>query len=95
MICFVPIVCLSIRKSCQRRDCSELGNVRNWVDHCTATEPLVIFATTYVVVLVFLRFTLKLQAKSRGLETSFKPKVSLHFTLSLLIWVYRPFETIF
>ena len=27
-------VCLSIRKSCQRRDCSELGTVRNWVDHC-------------------------------------------------------------
>ena len=34
MVCFVPIVCLSIRKSCQRRDCSELGNVRNWVEHC-------------------------------------------------------------
>ena len=34
MVCFVPIVCLSIRKSCQRRDCSELGTVRNWVDHC-------------------------------------------------------------
>ena len=34
MICFVPDVCLSIRKSCQRRDCSELGTVRNWVDHC-------------------------------------------------------------
>ena len=35
MVCFVPIVCLSIRKSCQRRDCSELGAVRNWVDHCS------------------------------------------------------------
>ena len=35
MVCFVPSVCLSIRKSCQRRDCSELGTVRNWVDHCT------------------------------------------------------------
>ena len=34
MVCFVPSVCLSIRKSCQRRDCSELGTVRNWVDHC-------------------------------------------------------------
>ena len=34
MVCFVPIVCLSIRKSCQRRDCSELGNVRNWVERC-------------------------------------------------------------
>ena len=21
-------------KSCQRRDCSELGNIRNWVEHC-------------------------------------------------------------
>ena len=34
MVCFVPSVCLSIRKSCQRRDCSELGSVRNWVYHC-------------------------------------------------------------
>ena len=34
MVCFVPGVCLGIRKSCQRRDCSKLGNVRNWVDHC-------------------------------------------------------------
>ena len=34
MVCFEPSVCLSIRKSCQRRDCSELGTVRNWVDHC-------------------------------------------------------------
>ena len=34
MVFFVPSVCLSIRKSCQRRDCSELGTVRNWVDHC-------------------------------------------------------------
>ena len=33
MVCFVPSVCLSIRKSCQRRDYSELGTVRNWVDH--------------------------------------------------------------
>ena len=35
MVCFMPSVCLSIRESCQRRDCSELGTVRNWVDHCT------------------------------------------------------------
>ena len=35
MVCFVPSVCLSIRKSCERRDCSELGNIRNWVEHCT------------------------------------------------------------
>ena len=34
MVCFVPSVCFSIRKSCQRRDCSELETVRNWVDHC-------------------------------------------------------------
>ena len=34
MVCFVPSICLSIRKSCQRCDCSELGTVRNWVDHC-------------------------------------------------------------
>ena len=34
MVCFVPSVCFSIRESCQRRDCSELGTVRNWVDHC-------------------------------------------------------------
>ena len=34
MVCFVPGICLSIRKSFQRRDCSELGTVRNWVDHC-------------------------------------------------------------
>ena len=38
MVCFVPIVCLGIRKSCQRRDCSELGTVRNWVDHCTTDQ---------------------------------------------------------
>ena len=36
MVCFVPSICLSIRKSCQRCDCSELGTVRNWVDHCTS-----------------------------------------------------------
>ena len=35
MVCFVSSVCLSVRKSCQRRDCSELGTVRNWVDHCS------------------------------------------------------------
>ena len=34
MVCFVPSACLSIRKSCQRHDCSELGIVRNWVEHC-------------------------------------------------------------
>ena len=34
MVCFVPSICLSIRKSCQRCDCSELGTVQNWVDHC-------------------------------------------------------------
>ena len=34
MVSFVPSVCLSIRKSCQRRDCSELGNIRNWVELC-------------------------------------------------------------
>ena len=34
MVCFVPSVYLSIRKSCQRRACLELGTVRNWVDHC-------------------------------------------------------------
>ena len=33
MVCFVPSV--SLRKSCQRRDCSELGNIRNWLEHCT------------------------------------------------------------
>ena len=38
MVCFVPIVCLSIRKSCQRHDCSELGIVRNWVEHCTSSD---------------------------------------------------------
>ena len=38
MVCFVPSICLSIRKSCQRCDCSELGTVRNWVDHCIAIE---------------------------------------------------------
>ena len=37
MVCFVPIVCL--RKSCQSRDCSELGAVRNWVDHCIFRSP--------------------------------------------------------
>ena len=37
MVCIVPSVCLSIRKSCQRHDCSELGNVRNWVDHCSSS----------------------------------------------------------
>ena len=40
MVCFVPIVCLSIRKSCQRRDCSDLGTVRNWVDHCISFDEL-------------------------------------------------------
>ena len=45
MVCFVPIVCLSIRKTCQRRDCSELGNIRNWVEHyihiqCLCNPPL-------------------------------------------------------
>ena len=34
MVYFVPSVCLGIRKSCQRRDASELGNIRNWVEHC-------------------------------------------------------------
>ena len=38
MVCFVPSVCLSVSKSCQRCDCSELGTVRNWVDHCTCAE---------------------------------------------------------
>ena len=33
MVSFMPSVCISIRKSCQRRDCLELGNIRNWVDH--------------------------------------------------------------
>ena len=37
MVCFVPSVCLSIRKSCQRHDCSELGIVRNWEEHCITT----------------------------------------------------------
>ena len=40
MVCFVPSVCLSIRKSCQRRDCSELGTVRNWEDHCITVQVL-------------------------------------------------------
>ena len=31
---FYASVCHSVRKSCQRRDCSELGNIRNWVEHC-------------------------------------------------------------
>ena len=39
-VCFVPSVCLSIRKSCQRHDCSELGIVRNWVEHCNWQLPL-------------------------------------------------------
>ena len=38
MVCFVPSVCLSIRKSCQRHDCSELGIVRNWVEHCNKDQ---------------------------------------------------------
>ena len=38
MVCFVPIFWISIRKSCQRRDCSELGNVRNWVEHCNCVS---------------------------------------------------------
>ena len=40
MVCFVPSICLSIRKSCQRCDCSELGTVRNWVDHCMCQQGL-------------------------------------------------------
>ena len=38
MVCFVSIVCLSIRKYCQRCDCSELGNIRNWVEHCISLQ---------------------------------------------------------
>ena len=34
MVCFVPLVCLSIRKSCQGPDCLELGNIQNWLEHC-------------------------------------------------------------
>ena len=34
---FVPSVCLSIGKSCQGRDYSELGNIRNWVEHSIFT----------------------------------------------------------
>ena len=40
-VCFVPSVYLSIRKSCQRHDWSELGIVRNWVEHhCNWQLPL-------------------------------------------------------
>ena len=34
----MPSVCLSMRESCQRHDCSELGTVRNWVDHCIMSK---------------------------------------------------------
>ena len=40
---FVPTVCLSIRKSCQRRDYLELGNIRNWVEHCITWRTCKIF----------------------------------------------------
>ena len=50
MVCFVPSVCLSIRKSCQRRDCSELGNIRNWVEHCTTSSLL--FSLVKVVIII-------------------------------------------
>ena len=53
MVCFVPIVCLSIRKSSQRRDCSDLGTVRNWVDHCMIATPLQLFRESCLFVTSF------------------------------------------
>ena len=38
MVCFVQSACLLIRKSCERCDCLELGNIRNWAEHCTTEE---------------------------------------------------------
>ena len=38
MVSFVASVCLSTRKSCQIHDCSKLGIVRNWVEHCTIAK---------------------------------------------------------
>ena len=49
MVCFVPSACLFIRKSCQRRDFPELGNIRNWTEHCT-TEGIQKYRDLVVVV---------------------------------------------
>ena len=38
MVCFASSACLLVRKSCQRRDFSELGNIRKWAVHCTTEE---------------------------------------------------------
>ena len=62
MVCFVPSAYLFIRKSSQRRNCSELGNIRNWTEHCTTEEiqkyrDLVVvinFAKAFLFYLIFI-----------------------------------------